>query len=226
VIERGSIPAQKVLQMDPATTQALAKAAGESAKTTGKALEIVHDTGGYLNRVFGDLVVNGVGWLIGDWVGEKRKRNFDALCRRTLEILHERKVQGAIELSPNQATELLMGAQDESRLELAELWARLLANAMDPGLNNVRHSFIASVREMDPMDARTMNYLYSEKVTGIRIGGGGNKSDTSIEYTAEQLGARQDDIEVSVRHLEILGVSWTPKMRQVARWSPAPRKRG
>jgi hypothetical protein len=32
--------------MDPTTTQALAKAVEESAKTAGRGLEIVHDTGG------------------------------------------------------------------------------------------------------------------------------------------------------------------------------------
>ena len=34
--------------MDPATTQAVAKATEATAKATGQALEIVHDTGGYL----------------------------------------------------------------------------------------------------------------------------------------------------------------------------------
>jgi hypothetical protein len=33
--------------MDPATTQAVAKATEETAKATGKGLEIVHDTGGF-----------------------------------------------------------------------------------------------------------------------------------------------------------------------------------
>jgi hypothetical protein len=47
--------------MDPATTQAVAKAAEESAKTAGKALEIVHDTGGYLRSVFADLPADLVG---------------------------------------------------------------------------------------------------------------------------------------------------------------------
>jgi hypothetical protein len=98
--------------MDAATTQAVAKATEETAKATGLALEIVHDTGGYLNHVFGDLPANAVGVLGADWLRERRTRNLDALRRRTMEILRNRDVKELIELSPNQATELLTAAQD------------------------------------------------------------------------------------------------------------------
>ena len=53
--------ARKVVHMDPATTQAVAKAAEESAKTAGKALEIVHDVGGYLRGVFAEVPADLVG---------------------------------------------------------------------------------------------------------------------------------------------------------------------
>ena len=175
------------------------------AKTTGQALDIVHDTGGYLNRVFGDLVVNAVGWIIGDWVSEKRRRNFDALCHRTIEIFRERDVRDLIELSPNQATELLTAAQDESREELAELWARLLANAMDPNLNNVRHSFIEAVKKMDPMDAVVLRYIYDNQITGVRYGDLKSGSNTVGTFNISQsIGKREDEAQVSIRHLEAL----------------------
>jgi hypothetical protein len=189
--------------VDPATASAGAVEA--VAKTTGQALDIVHDTGGYLNRVFGDLVVNAVGWSIGDWVGEKRRRNFDALSRRTIEIFREREVEHLIELSPNQATELLSAAQDESRDELAELWARLLANAMDPNLNNVRHSFIEAVKKMDPMDAVVLQYIYANQIASVRYGD--LKSGTNTVGTlniSQSIGKREDEVQVSVRHLEAL----------------------
>jgi hypothetical protein len=90
--------------------------------------------------------------------------NLDALRRRTAEILRERDVQRPIELSPNQATELLTAAQDESRETLAELWARLLANAMDPNMNNVRQSFIDAVKKMDPPDAVVLRCIRENDV--------------------------------------------------------------
>jgi hypothetical protein len=209
--------------MDPVTTRALAKATEATAKAAGQGLEIVHDTGGYLKSVFGDLIVNGVGWLIGDWVGQKRLRNFDALCRRTLEIQHERDVKAPIELSPNQAMDLLTGAQDESRPELAELWARLLANAMDPRLNNVRHSFIEAVKNMDPPDAMLLEFLYRNRHTDVIMVGEGSSASpiTHIKLVAGAMGVHEDVVEASLRHLETLsfldGVNQTWSVNVVCR---------
>jgi hypothetical protein len=57
--------------MDLATTQAVAKAVEEAAKPTEKALEIVHDTGGYLRSVFADLPADLVG--IGGQVAHRKR---------------------------------------------------------------------------------------------------------------------------------------------------------
>lgn len=65
----------------------------------------------------------------------------------------------------------LIGAQEESREELAELWARLLANAMDPNMNSVRQSFIDAVKRMDPLDAVVLRYIYERKIKMVFIGG-------------------------------------------------------
>lgn len=190
--------------MDPVTTQATAKAVEETAKASGKALDIVHDTGGYLSQVFGDLPANAVGILGADWLRERRFRNLDGLRRRTAEILRERDVGHPIELSPNQATELLMPAQEESRAELAELWARLLANAMDPSLNNVRHSFIEAVKLMDPLDATLLKFLYDQEISAIRNRSTQDKGVQDVQYISTTLSHRSDEIIVSLRHLETL----------------------
>ena len=217
--------------MDPATTRAVAKATEEAAKTAGKALEIAHDTGGYLSRVVGDLPANTVGLLGADWLRERRVRNLDGLRRRTTEILRERDVKSPIELSPNQATELLTAAQDESRKELADLWARLLANAMDPNMNNVRHSFIAMIKEMDPLDAVVLRFLSERNLREVHFGRLPMQKDfdaaskalsnavgrevafheapsdayhVGIGDMARVMGRSSDEIEVSLRHLQAL----------------------
>jgi hypothetical protein len=110
--------------MDPGTTQAVAKAAEESARTAGKALDVVHDTGGYLRSVIAEVPADLVGLVGGAWLHERHIRLRDRLRRRTEQILRDRNVQEAIELSPNVAVELIAGAQEESREELMELWAR------------------------------------------------------------------------------------------------------
>jgi hypothetical protein len=82
--------------------------------------------------VFGDVPGDLVGVVVGAWLHEFHIRLRDKLRRRTDQILRDRNVQEVIELSPNVAVALISGAQEEAGEELAELWARLLANAMDP----------------------------------------------------------------------------------------------
>jgi Abortive infection alpha len=186
--------------MDPATTQAVAKAAEESAKTAGKALEIVHDAGGYLRSVVADVPADLVGVVGGAWLRERHIRLRDKLRRRTEQILRERDVQEVIELSPNIAAALISGAQEEGREELMELWAPLLGNAMDPKLSSVRHSFIEAVKEMDPTDALVLAELYKRN-SAVRRDARDEAKATSIVDLAEAINRRQSDVEVSLRHL-------------------------
>ena len=207
---------------DPVT--ATAKAAEATANATGKMLDIVHDTGGYLGRVFADVPADLIGVVGGAWLRERHIRLRARLRRRTEEILRERDVQDVIELSPNVASTLIAGAQEESRDELMELWARLLANAVDQRLNGVRQSFIDAVKAMDPPDAKTLNYLYRVKAARIVFGGGGDSVQTTIEYISKQLGVRKDDVEVSLRHLETLRfLTTTPQELNV--WFPTANMR-
>jgi hypothetical protein len=186
--------------MDPVTTQATAKAVEETAKTAGKIVELADNVGGYLNRVFGDLLHAAVGLAGGNWLIYSEKLNVDAWRRRTEQIMRERDVKEFIELTPNQAKELLLAAQDESRPELAELWARLLANAMDPKLNNVRYSFIEALKLMDPADAVILKFIYERDISMAQ-------QPTLFEQMSESSGYqyRPDEITVSLDHLQSLG---------------------
>ena len=120
--------------------------------------------------------------------------------------LDEWGVKEPMHASLSVALPILQGAADEDREELVDLFARLLANAMNPKLNNVRQSFIDAVNNMDPPDAKIMHHMFSEKVTRIRRGGGGESGrDTSVALISKQLDNRYDDTEVSIEHLEGLG---------------------
>jgi hypothetical protein len=187
---------------DPAT--ASAKAAEATAKAVGQGLEIVHDTGGYLARVFADAPTDLVGVLGGAWLHERHIRLRDRLRRRTEQILRERDVKQVIELSPNVAAALIAGAQEEGRDELMELWARLLANAMDPNINSVRHSFIEAVKVMDPTDVLILQFLYLNSLNAIRRHQNEVGSAT-IEELAIRIERSPDDAEISLRHLLSLG---------------------
>ena len=69
---------------DPSIDEA-AKAIAEVAKASGKALDVARDTGGFLNRAFGELIVQTVG-TASDWVTEQRLRRVDNLTARNSQV--------------------------------------------------------------------------------------------------------------------------------------------
>jgi hypothetical protein len=193
---------------DPETIRAVAKAVEAAAKPTNTALEIVRDAGGYLSRVISNVPEDLVEIVGGAWLHEQHIRLRDKLCRRTEQIFRERDRREAVELSPNIAAAIIEGAQEESREDLAELWARLLASAMDPvTADNVRHSFIEAVKKMDPVDALVLRYIHERKIAVVNPGLGREppvNSATGIENISFATGRRPDEIEVSLKHLETL----------------------
>jgi len=184
--------------MDPATTQATAKAVEESAKTAGKALDT-------LNKVIGDVPSDLVGVLGGAWLYEQHICIKDKLRRRTEQLLRERDVQELAEVSPNIAIALISGAREEADEELAELWARLLANALDPNLGNVRHSFIDAVKKMDSLDALVLYHIYKSEISVIRLGAQHLQNRTiGHQIIASHIKCTQDQVEASLRNLKDL----------------------
>ncbi|MGY4366025.1 hypothetical protein ACVW1A_002090 [Bradyrhizobium sp. LB1.3] len=72
-------------------------------------------------------------------MSEARKRNADAFARKTKRIIQERSLEEPQPVPEDLATPLLEQAQRESRDAMQELYAALLANAMDPAhANDVR----------------------------------------------------------------------------------------
>ena len=64
-------------------------------------------------------------------------------------------------VSPSVAIPLVKAAYDEGRPELQELWARLIASAMDPSRSGrVRLSFISTLKEFDPLDALVLKAFF------------------------------------------------------------------
>jgi hypothetical protein len=110
----------------------------------------------------GNPIADAVGITIADPLRFIRTISLDWYSRRVDEILAKRdarKVKGA---PPRIALEILEAAQDETRDELRELWARLLANAMDTSTQkNVRIEFVAVLRQLNPFDALVLQRLSS-----------------------------------------------------------------
>jgi Abortive infection alpha len=112
-----------------------------------------------------------------------------------------------IELSPNIAAALIAGAQEEGREELAELWARLLASAMDPATRDiVSFSFIVTAKEMNPVDVLVIQHIHENNLSVVRVMQTGNVANRTVGVAqiADKLGRRSDEVETSLRHLNQL----------------------
>jgi hypothetical protein len=136
------------------------KAIEETAKATGKVVDLVHD--GF--RAVSPAVADAYGYLIGDRISALRQRNLDAVARDADRILRERKVTDRSAVAEQIGLPLLEAAAAESRDELRTLWARLLANSIDPDRSeNVRPEFISLIQKLEPLDARVLEFLHTKE---------------------------------------------------------------
>jgi hypothetical protein len=136
-----------------------------------------------------DIASDALGLAGGDWLHERRNRARARLKEKMREILRERKVKPQ-DASPTILLPLLSSAQDETREELLELWARLLSAAVDPAKANlVRRSFIEAVAQMEPFDAAVFDEI-ATGAAGLTIAGNDRQSDKVL---------------VSLAHLHQLG---------------------
>ncbi len=171
------------------------KAIEESAKATNNAIDLVREGG----RAIGPAIADIYGLLIGDQVAGARKRRLDAIARKTKKILHDRDVKDQQELPEDIAIPLLEAAQSEPRESIQDLYAALLANAMDKRFSeDVRPEFIETVKELQPIDAVVLKFArdrYNEP--SQRVFGSNHVYDALKKY-------RPTAIEVSLETLQRL----------------------
>jgi hypothetical protein len=164
------------------------KAIAEGSKAAGKFLDVVRDVGKPVSSAYG--------LLIGDRIEAWRERNLDALARRTKQILKQRNLAETAPLSESIAIPLLEAAQGDPRQEMQDLWATLLANAMDPARREeVRQEFITTLKAFHPTDAvvlKRLNEAFPQRVDPHELMG------TDL---------RQSTVEVSLRNLSLWGCS-------------------
>lgn len=166
------------------------KAVEEAAKTLGKAVEVVKSASPAIADIYG--------WMVGDRVSEARKRNADAFARKTKRIIQERSLEEPQPVPEDLATPLLEQAQRESRDAMQELYAALLANAMDPAhANDVRPEFIKTLKDLQPIDI-----LVLRKAMDLR----GTQNPTFHQPRINEIlpDERPSALEISINHLEAL----------------------
>jgi hypothetical protein len=152
----------------------------------------------YIGRIVGTVPEDAVGLIIGDPLHAIRSLAAEWYDLKVKEIHERRKVKHLQPVSLSVALPLIHGAYDESREELRDLWAALIASAMDPErADRVRISFIETLKKFDPLDAKVLkrrSQLSDEdRHRQPRL--------TAIEIMMQSLDVSRDEIVISVENL-------------------------
>ena len=164
----------------------------EQAKLLTKALEVLQGVGGFLKDTVGTLPADLVGILGADWLRVQRAVNLAETIAKARARLKAKGITEPQLVSLAVALPLFRAAADESRAELQDLYAKLLAAAADPSRSGVvRQSFIKIVQQMEPIDALVLQKLHDHS----------DWSPNARDALADMFKTPQDQIEVSFANL-------------------------
>jgi Abortive infection alpha len=174
----------------------------EQAKLGQEVVKAARDSGSYLADIFGDLPKNLLGLLIGDRVKARRIERAAIVWKKTQERLEDMGVQEPEPPSLKFAIPILSAAADEENEGLQDIWARLLAAAMDPKRRDgMRQAFVESVKQMDPMDALVLEAIRKNGTHPWPSQNGAQTITTSLSCSREE-------VVVSLEHLAKLDCIW------------------
>lgn len=166
----------------------------EQAKLGQEALRTL---GGFLKETFGTLPQDVVGLLGGDYLKVKRAENLFRMFEKAKRRIEDKHIVEP-EAPPALALPIMIAAADESRDELLDLWAALMAAVVDPERKGFfRLKFIEVAKRMDPLDAPVLQRLseYTHPVDHVH----------RLEI-ATRLQVSLDQVLVSIANLEELGL--------------------
>jgi len=135
-----------------------AKAVQVTMKTGRALVEAGSDLARFLGKALGTVPEDTVGLLGGDYLHELRLRNLDKVSRNAEESLRKRGVEEPEPIGPKALLPALEAASEETDETLQDMWANLLANAMDPNKDtSLQRVFIETLKQFEPIDALVLN---------------------------------------------------------------------
>src|SRR2546423_1007898 len=140
-----------------------AKAVQEVAKATRTGIEATQQLGGFVSRIINEPIETVVE-ILNDKLKFMRAERQLRLADRWLETLKERKIQGALRIVPPKlALPIIENASLEEDDELQDLWANLLASAVDPNYNGqIRSAFIDIIKQLEVVDVHILDVMFKE----------------------------------------------------------------
>jgi len=170
----------------------------EQAKLGQKALEVLQGLGGFLKETLGTVPEDLVGILGGNLLKVRRAENLARIVQEARERLKARGIHKPEPPSISILLPIVVASAEESRDELVDIWARLLAAATDPARSkSFRLAFIETAKKMDPLDAAVLRYTNER---------GGGITGQIRNGAAAELGASRDEVDVSIVNLAKLGL--------------------
>jgi hypothetical protein len=145
-------------KMDIKTMSEEAKAIQEVAKTTGKLAEMIEKIGVFISKVVGGAS-NQVGGILEDWAKYYRYKNLLIISDKVEALHKKRRLAGKTVTIPARiAIPMLESASLEDNETLQNIWARLIANSMDPNFTQPLHpGYIEIIKQMSPDEAVILN---------------------------------------------------------------------
>ncbi|MGQ0581498.1 MAG: Abi-alpha family protein [Reyranella sp.] len=141
---------------------ATSEAEKEKWKTAGKAVDAASGLGRFLEKVFGPLLEQ-LGGMAGDRVRFWRMLQTQRFASRYDAIVKARQIpESELKALPlSQSLPILEAASMEESDEVQDLWASLLASAMDTRSGvSVKKPYIAILREIGPAEAALLHVLF------------------------------------------------------------------
>lgn len=140
-----------------------AKAIQEVAKAARTGIEATRQLGGLVSRIINEPVEAVVG-IFTDRLQFMRAERQLRLADRLREILEERNIQGALRIVPPKfALPIVENASLEEDDELQDLWANLLASAVDANFKGeMRAAFIDIIRQLEVVDVHILDFMFKE----------------------------------------------------------------
>lgn len=167
----------------------------EQAKAIQEALKTLQGLGEFVKETFGTVPQDLVGILGGDYLKVRRAENLARTIEKARERIRLQKRDEEGRTAPlSLGLPIMVAAAEESRDELQDLWAALMAALVDPDRKGFfRIKFIDIAKRMDPLDAPILH----------RLGSSINPTEhPQRQAIANAMGINVDQVLVSIENLE------------------------
>lgn len=188
-----------------------AKAVQEVAKTTGKVVDVVHDAGEFLAPHVDGVMAQVVN-IITDHLRYVRGVRLVRLGQKfQQEVLARGGLTAVRKLPLNFAIDALeQGAMEEDD-DLQDIWARLLANAVDATAEvQPRRAYISIIKDLSPLDALILERIYEvdqellqKAIVTHELP---SRAYPAIDIDLKTLPKPSDEVQVALANLERLGL--------------------